>query len=154
MDVFQQLVEYENQKDKKHLWEGEKAVLIWAASSNHQHLGSALGTKHAQHSLDYCVKEGFITEANRDRMAGSLTHILQSLSVHEFGTPNSIPENKVDLVINRNGILAGEILIETNNLKNQGKYKRWTWDWYLFYYFAGLLLVIQVVKGFIELFFK
>jgi hypothetical protein len=37
------------------------------------------------------------------------------------------------------------------NLKNPRKYKKWSLDWYFLYYFAGLLLAIQVIKGIIEL---
>lgn len=151
MDVFQQLMEYESQKDKKHLWEGEKAVLIWSASDQHQHLGSALDTHHVKKALDYCVKEKFITESEKEKLQGRVSYILESLSVHEFGSPKSIPEKKLDMKINRNGILAGEILMETNNLKNLRKYKRWSWDWYLLYFLAGLILTIQFLKGFVEL---
>lgn len=152
MDIYEQLKEYESQKDKKRLWEGEKALLIWAGSEHHQHLGSAIDTHHVKDALDYCVKEHFITEAEKDRMKGSLRHILESLPTHEFGDvfDNSNPKEP-RIKINRNGILAGQILIETKNLKKTCKYKKWTRDWYLLYYLAGFILIIQMVKGLIEL---
>jgi hypothetical protein len=152
MDIFQQLMEYENQKKKKQLWEGEKALLIWAGSEHHQHLGSAIDLHHVKDALEYCVREKFITEAEKDRMKGSVRHILESLVTHEFGTvyDDSNPKSP-SIKINRNGILAGDILTETNNLKKPRKYKKWSWDWYFLYYFAGLLLAIQVIKGAIEL---
>jgi hypothetical protein len=151
MDIFQQLMEYEGQKRKKHLWEGQKAVLIWAASDQHQHLGSAIDSHHVKHALEYCVQENFISQSEHDRMKGSVFHILESLPTYEFGSPKSNPAYRVDMIINRSGILAGEILIETNNLKNPQKYQRWSRDWYFVYYLAGILLAIQVVKGIVEL---
>lgn len=151
MDIFQQLMEYEDQKDKKHLWEGEKAALIWSASDQHQHLGSAIDAHHVKNALVYCSKEGFITDVEKDRLSGSVSHILESLSVHEFGSPKSNPAQKLDMQINRNGILAGEILIETNNLQNTERYQKWSRDWWLLYYSAGLLISVQAIKGFIEL---
>jgi hypothetical protein len=152
MDIFQQLMEYESQKKKKQLWEGEKAVLMWAGSEHHQHLGSAIGLNHAKDALEYCVTEKFITGAERDRMKGSVRHIIESLITHEFASlhDDSNPKSP-SIKIDRNGILAGDILIETNNLKNPRKYKKWSWDWYFLYYVAGLLLAIQVIKGIIEL---
>lgn len=85
-------------------------------------------------------------------MKNSVRHILESLVTHEFGTvyDDSNPKSP-SIKINRNGILAGDILTETNNLKNPWKYKKWSLDWYLLYYFAGLLLVIQVIKSLVEL---
>lgn|SRR3989344_6167940 len=151
MDVFQQLLEYEAQKNKKRLWEGEKAVLIWAASEHHQHLGSAIDTKHVKDALEHCLREKFITESEKKRMEGSVSHILESLSTHEFGSPKSIPEQRIDMKINRNGILAGQILIETDNLKKLWRYKKWTFDWWLLYFIAGLLITTQMLKGAIEL---
>ncbi len=152
MDIFQQLMEYESQKGKKKLWEGEKAVLIWAGSEHHQHLGSAIGLNHAKDALDYCVRAKFITESERDRMKGSLRYIIESLIIHEFASlhDDSNPK-RPSIKIDRNGILAGDILIETDNLKDPGTYKKWSLDWYFLYYFAGLLLAIQVIKGIIEL---
>lgn len=65
MDIFQQLMEYESQKKKKQLWEGEKALLIWAGSEHHQHLGSAIDLHHVKDALDYCVRVKFITETEK-----------------------------------------------------------------------------------------
>ena len=151
MDVFQQLMEYESQKKEKHLWEGEKAVLIWAGSDQHQHLGSAIDVDHVKNALEYCVEKGFMAEAEKNRLSGSVSHILESVSVHEFGSPKSNPAHRIDMVINRNGILAGEILIETMNLQNTKYYKKWSWDWFLLYYLAGLLLAVQTLKVLLDL---
>lgn len=151
MDVFQQLMEYEDQKDKKHLWEGEKAVLIWAGSDQHQHLGSAINSNHVKDALAYCVKERFISQDEKTRLENSVSHILRSLEVHEFGMAESIPASKIDLVINRNGVLAGQILLETNNLRKPKKYKNWSNDWWFIYYTAGLLLFLQFVKVVVEI---
>lgn len=152
MDIFQQLMEYENRRDKKHLWEGEKAVLIWSASEHHQHLGSSIGIKHVRSALDYCSEQGFISKTDAEKVQGSIPHIMESLPIYEFGVldQGSDPKNP-SLKINRNGILAGEILTKTNNLKNTREFKYWQADWYLLYYLAGLLLTIQVIKGAIEL---
>jgi hypothetical protein len=152
MDIYQQLKEYEGQKDKKRLWEGEKALLIWAGSEHHQHLGSAIDTHHVKDALDFCVKEHFITDTERERIKGSLRHILESLPTHEFGEvfDNTNPKEP-RIKINRNGILAGQILLETKNLKKTYKYYRWNLEWYFLYYIAGSILIIQMVKGLIEL---
>ncbi len=151
MDVFQQLMEYEDQKDKKHLWEGEKAILIWAGSDQHQHLGSPIDSKHVKDALEYSFNEGFISQDEKTRLEGSASHILRSLEVHEFGKAESNPAYKIDLVINRNGVLAGQILLETNNLRKYKKYKRWSRDWWFIYYVAGFLLFLQFVKVVVEI---
>jgi len=151
MDIYQQLKEYESQKGEKHLWEGEKAVLIWSASDQHQHLGSAIDTHHVTNALEYAAKNGYLAQADATRLKGSVSHILESLSVHEFGTPKSIPENKLDMKINRNGILAGDILIKTKNLERKWQYEKWSWDWYFVYYIAGFLLFLQTLKVVSEL---
>ena len=85
-------------------------------------------------------------------MDGSLTHILQSLVVRGYGSYDHI--EKINLIINKDGILAGQILIETNNLKNTLTYKKWSWDWYFLYYMAGVLITIGVIKGLVDLGFK
>ncbi len=155
IDIFQQLKEYESQKDEKHLWEGEKAVLIWSASDQHQHLGSSLDAHHVKNALDYCVQKKFMIGSEKERLQGSARHILDSLPVHEFGTlENSSDPKQPRVTINRNGILAGEILIKTKGLINTREYEKWKWDWYLLYWLTGLLLVVQVMKGFWELFIE
>ncbi len=152
MDIFQQLMEYEDQKDKKHLWEGEKALLMWAGSEEHQHLGSALDTHHVKNALDYCVRKNYIPQSENDRMRGSARHILESTTTHEFSevVDNSNPRNP-RIKINRNGILAGEILTETKNLKKYRKYEMWGLDWWILYYCAGLLLVLGLLNASIQL---
>lgn len=152
MDIFQQLMEYESQKDKKHLWEGEKVSLIWAGSELHQHLGSPIDIHHLRNAFDYCVEKYFITEAEKGRLIGGSRHILESLVTHELAIlyDYSNPKNP-RIKINRNGILAGQILIETNNLKSTGKYKRWQWDWWFLYFGAGLLLALGVLNAAVQL---
>lgn len=151
MDIFQQLLEYESQKKEKRLWEGEKAVLIWAGSDQHQHLGSAIGNQHAIDALNYCEKEGFISSEDKTRLLSSVEPILKSLAVHEFGQAESNPAQRNDLKINRNGILAGKILIETNNLKNTKRYDIWVIAWWLLFICAGSLLVSPVLKDLYKL---
>ena len=152
MDIFQQLMEYESQKKIKRLWEGEKALLMWAGGEEHQHLGSPLDNQHVKDALDYCVTKNFIPQSENDRMKGSARHILEGTTTHEFGelVDDTNPRNP-RIKINRNGILAGQVLIETKNLKKTFKYKKWSCDWYLLYFVAGLLLVFQVLKVLVEL---
>jgi hypothetical protein len=146
IDLFQQLMEFENQKDKKHLWDGEKAVLIWASSEHHQHLGSTIDDHHVKDALNYCVVEKYLTEANKERMKGSLKHILESLPVYGFGDLVSTADPKTSSVrINRNGILAGRILAETNSLTNTWKYRIWIFIWWLILITAGVLLLTQTI---------
>lgn len=151
MDIFQQLMEYENQKNKKHLWEGEKVLLIWSGSEHHQHLGSAIDINHLPGAFDYCIKENFTTEAEKKRLVGSSRHILEGLLTHEFGNlyDNSNPKNPA-IKINRDGILAGQILFETKNLKNPKLYNKWIWDWWVIYWATGLLIIMQLLKLSVE----
>jgi len=88
----------------------------------------------------------------KDRMKGSVRHTLESLVTHEFVSmyDESNPKSQ-SIKINRNGILAGDILTETTTLKNPRKYKKWSLDWYFLYYLAGLLLIFQVIKLVVEL---
>lgn len=151
MDVFQQLMEYESQKEK-HLWEGEKALLMWARGEEHQHLGSALGINHVKDALDYCVRKNFIPQSENDRMRGSARHILESLTTHEFGNlvDNSNPRNP-GIKINRNGILAGQILIETNNLNNPMMYQAWIFIWWIVLGGATLILLNQSLRALFDI---
>ena len=151
MDIYQQLKEYETQKEKKRLWEGEKALLMWAGSEHHQHLGSAIENHHVKDALFYCAEKHLIADDDRDRLINSLRHILESITTREYGEliDNSV-DKKPRVKINKNGILAGQVLIETNNLKNNRRYDRWSWDWYFLYYTAGLLLFFQLLKTILE----
>jgi hypothetical protein len=152
IDLFQQLMEYENLKDKKHLWAGVKALLMWAASEHHQHIGSSINKDHVKDALNYCVEEKFLASSEGERMMDSARHILESLITYEFGTvyDNSNPKNP-QVKLNRNGILAGQILVETKNLISTDRYQKWSFDWYLLYWSAGLLLFFQVIKALIEI---
>lgn len=148
MDIYQQLMEYEGQKSKKHLWKGEKAVLIWSASEHHQHLGSFINTGHLEDALKYCVQEKFITKAEHERMKGSARHILDSLPVHEFGELEEGINLKTSSVkINRNGILAGRILTETNFLNNNWAYNAWTLAWWFVLGAGAIILFIQAATS-------
>lgn len=152
MDIFQQLLEYESQKGEKHLWEGEKALLMWAGSEHHQHLGSLIDIHHVEDALDYCVGLDLITEFEKNRMKGSIPHILESLPVHEFGELGNASEPKNPRVkINRNGILAGQILIETNNLKDQKKYQIWIYIWWGILGGAALILIDQSLTALLNI---
>ena len=152
MDIFQQLMEYEAQTDVKRLWRGEKAVLIWAGSEHHQHIGSAIDSSHIKDALCFAETNGYITHEEKVELEPSVSHILGCLITHEFGCSVSNPAQRLDLKINRNGILAGRILVETKNLKKPGVFKKWTWDWWLIYYVAGLIIVGQLLKLCIDLY--
>lgn len=152
MDIYQQLKEYEGQKDKKRLWEGEKIVLIWAGSEHHQHLGSAINSDHVKHAFTYCLDADFITKSDKKRLEGNEPYILDCLVTHELAElhDSSIP-TQPSVKINRNGILAGQIIIETKNLKETSQYKRWSIQWFLLYGIAFTLLIVQVINGLVEL---
>ncbi len=155
LDIFQQLMEYESHRNEKHLWDGVKAVLIWAASPNHQHLGSYIDTGHVKDALKYCADEGFISEKERERLVDSCRHIAESLPVYMFGefeTEQLNSENKL-VRINRDGILAGRILFETNFLKqNLLQYKFWIYMWWFVLALAFVLLLTQTTEGLKNLF--
>ena len=132
LDILQQLMEYESHKNEKSLWNGVKALLIWSASVHHQHLGSFLGSNHVKYALKYCAEEDFIAEEERKRLVNSCPHILESLPVYGFGNqgPSADP-TQPSVKINRNGVLAGRILVETNFLKNTlWKYQIWILIWW------------------------
>lgn len=149
IDIFQQLKEFESQKDKKHLWEGVKALLVWGGSEHHQHLGSFLGSNHVKDALEYCVKENFINEEERKRLVYSCPHILESLPVYGFGDQGPSPDPKQPSVkINRNGVLAGRILVETNFLKNTWwKYQVWIIIWWFILGTAAIILISQTITA-------
>lgn len=149
IDIYQQLMEYESQKDKKHLWEGEKSVLIWAASEHHQHLGSAIGINHVKDALKYCSDKGYITEQERTNLYGSSRHIIESLPIHDFGINQRSQNPKNPSVkINKNGVLAGKILIKTRSLKkNISRYNFWIIIWWLVLAFAAIILLSQTLSA-------
>ncbi|HWA52336.1 MAG TPA: hypothetical protein VG895_04770 [Patescibacteria group bacterium] len=145
LDILQQLMEYESHKKEKSLWNGVKAVLIWAASVHHQHLGSYIGPNHVKSALDYCRDEKFISEDERNRLVNSCSHILQSLPVYGFGDED--PNSNQSVKINRNGVLAGRILVETNFLKNTWlRYKVWIVVWWIILIAASVILISQVIS--------
>lgn len=148
IDIFQQLMEYESQKEKKHLWEGEKALLIWGASDQHQNLGSALGTNHVKDALTYCVENEIIPESEKIRLRNNLRHILDTIPVHEFGHYEDTADPRSPSVkISRNGILAGEILLQTDFLKKTWRYKIWTFLWWIILGAAGVILLSQTLSA-------
>jgi hypothetical protein len=147
LDLLQQLMEYESHKNEKSLWNGVKAVLIWAASVHHQNLGSFIGINHVKDALEYCKREEFIDEKERKRLVYSCQHILESLPVYNFGDQGLSPDPKQPSVkINRNGILAGRILVETNFLTNTWlRYNSWIIAWWLILASAAIILFSQVI---------
>ncbi len=148
-DVLQQLMEYESHKKEKSLWNGVKSVLIWSGSIHHQHLGSYINSLHVKDALNYCEQEGFISESERKRLISSSPHILESLVVYQFGDEeeNSTSKNP-SLRINRNGVLAGRILVETNFLtKTFFRYKIWIYIWWGVLSLAAIVLIAQAFRA-------
>ncbi len=146
MDVFQQLKEYEKQKDKKLLWDGVKAVLVWAASEQHRHLGSYIHINHIKDALTYSVRVNLITDKKENELQGKSLHILQSLPVYEFGSLEDTPNEKnAGVKINKDGILAGIILIETEFLKSTIKYDIFVVAWWAILVMAVFALFWQAI---------
>lgn len=146
-DILQQLMEFESQKGEKTLWSAVKAVLAWGASIHHQHLGSFIGINHVKDALKYCVDQKFITETERERIQGSARHILESLPVYGFGAVGDSPDSKQPSIkINRDGILAGRVLAETNFLKNTWwRYNSWILSWWVVLICGAIILLSQVI---------
>lgn len=143
IDIFQQLLEYEAQKSQKPLWNGVKATLVWAASEEHRHLGSSIGTHHIKNALTRCVNKGFITQEEQEGLSQKATHILESLTPYGFGD-TEVTSSVIEVKINRNGLLAGEILTETDFLRRGvWKYYIWTCVWWLVLIAGGILLLSQ-----------
>lgn len=147
MDIYQHLMEYERMKDDKRLWAGEKALLLWAGSEHHQHIGSAIGLKHVKDALDICVGKGYLTEEERNRLKGSVRHILESLVTHEFGDVyDEINPKDPTVKVNIRGVLAGRVLIETNNLRGDSYYVWLTRTWWVVLVGGLLILLGQVFE--------
>lgn len=146
LDILQQLMEYESHKKEKSLWNGVKALLIWAASEHHVHLGSFLGPNHVKSALQHSE---FFSEEERKRLVDSCAHILESLTVYGFGEQGPSPDPKQPSVkINRNGVLAGRILVETNFLKNTWwRYQIWVFVWWLILVVAAIILISQTITA-------
>ncbi len=140
-------MEFESQKGEKTLWSGVKTVLAWGASIHHQHLGSFIGIDHVKDALKYCVDQKFITEKERERIQESACHILENLPVYGFGESGDSPDPKQPSVkINRDGILAGRVLAETNFLKNTWwRYDSWIFAWWLVLFCGAIILFSQVI---------
>ncbi len=148
IDIFQQLVDFENEKDVKKLWDGVKAVLLWSASIHHQHLGSAIGANHVQNALKLAVSERYLSEEDKKRMYNSAKYILESLPSYGFGEfVVTADTSNPSVRISRNGILAGKILKETNSLKYIWKYQIWTILWWIFLGAAGVILLSQTLAA-------
>lgn len=147
LDILQQLVEFESEKGEKTLWSGVKAVLVWGASVHHQHLGSFIGINHVKDALTHCVREKFITEEEKKRIQGSARHILESLPTYGFGEAGESPDPKQPSVrINREGILAGRVLTETEFLKNTWwRSNFWTIVWWIVLAATAIILTSQVI---------
>lgn len=142
-------MEFESQKGEKTLWSGVKAVLVWGASIHHQHLGSFIGINHVKNALNYCVEQKFITEKEKERIQGSSRHILESLPVYGFGEVGDSPDPKQPSIkMNRDGILAGRVLRETNFLKNTWwRYNSWVVAWWVVLACGAIILFSQVLSA-------
>lgn len=146
IEVYQQLIGFESQMDKKKLWEGEKAVLLWAQSERHQHLGSAINQDCIKDAIIYCSTQPYFEDKKIDRFMNDEINILRNLLSKGFGTTAyRNPDQVMDLVINNKGLLAGQILVETNNLQNNSKYERYIKWWWIFLYLGVIVLVGQAV---------
>jgi hypothetical protein len=151
--IFLKLLEYEEQGKLKNLWEGEKVFLIWAGSESHQQIGTNVDNNHFKNAVDYCIEKKYISKDKEIELKNSALHVVNGLILHNFATKkNEVNPENVQILINEDGLLAGKILIDTNNLKSTfgyqikymlGKLKIET----LFSAFAFIISIVSLLQG-------
>lgn len=128
-------------KNKQEYWKHEKAILHWAYSKKHQHLGSPLTTDTFKREyglpsqgVRLCTKNALVlAEEMKAENGNKIEHIMANLVVK--GLADIITryrdvriEDKNNyfvhsIVINRRGLLVGELVDESEMLLGLWKYK-------------------------------
>jgi len=144
LDIYQRLVTFENQR--KPIWYVEKLLLEWAVSPHHQHLGAYISEGTAKRALDKSLAEGkFNNHQKEAEYVANAQHVLDALVVRGFADER--PNLPQEVRINKEGLLAGTVLKETNLLQNKWRYQIWITSWWLLLILGLLILVVQTVSS-------
>lgn len=146
IDVYQRIMEFENDLSIKHIWQAEKVILIWSAGEHHQHIGSYIDAKCAMVPLRQAVNDGLLDQDSVE-YAVSPQHVLNSLITKGFAEKNPTNES---VKITQDGFWAGKILKETDRLKKVSTYQFWIWFWWLVFVLALIILFYQAWPGLIS----
>lgn len=150
--IFQKLVDAEYGFSQKNIWEAEKAALIWAAGPNHQLAGSYITKKNIQDLLrdeiNSRIKKGDQkVEKLFDFAISFPDQVMEIIVMHGFASEkgDGADSGNYSIRFNPDGFMAGNILIETNNLKSRLKYSIWVALWWPVLFLGGIILLEQAL---------
>ena len=146
LEIYQILCQYEKEKENENVWEFEKRILIWAYKHNFPQ--RLFGSEEKEAVLVEAVNKRLLNSQEIGKIPGTNV-VLGSLSHRGFAEITPSDENKA--IINRSGYLAGEILIETNNLKSVFKFEFWRDMWWVILILGFLFLFSQTASVIISL---
>lgn len=146
LDIFQRLRAQEKIGDP--LWKYEKELLRWASSPKHRHKGSSVSTRQAKEVVDIGIKEGRLRDTQRMEGTDESAHTIRALVANGFADTfrDFAQEDRAETTINNDGIIAGVILTETNDLKKIWSYRFIILLWWVLFT-AGFILVISQSFG-------
>ncbi len=148
IDIFHQIREMDNEKKDKHLLIAEKAVLDWAASEHHQHLGSPIGTEHVQSALLIYISEGRIDKSEQENLNRSAQNILDSLETRGFGNyPHLNGSEDKRVKINSYGLQTGKVIRELKHWESWVIYIFWTIIWWVVLILGFIILFLQAAAS-------
>lgn len=144
LDIYQRLLIFENQG--KPIWYAEKLLLEWAASQHHQHLGAYISEGTAKRAFDKPLAEGrFNNHKKEAAYVADAQHVLDALVVRGFADER--PNLPKEVRINKDGLMAGTVLNETNLLNNKWSYQIWILIWWIILTLALIILVGQATSA-------
>lgn len=132
------------------LWPIEKGVLKWTYSY-HKHLGSPIGTDHLSRDpkwskleeMDMLNSKGELKEEFKYLENGNLTKPLENLVIRGFAEYfNEIQHDHNKIVINREGLLVGEVLSDIEKANPFIKFNYFIYSKIMDHLGAFILLVV------------
>jgi hypothetical protein len=144
MDIYQKLREYESEKGENS-WTFEKLFLMWVYK--HHYPGRIVGSNEIETVTEKAVNEKTITSKELKKQPG--TNVLLDSLHHRGFTDEAQKDNCA--VINRDGYIAGKVLIATDGLRKNIKYDAIRIFWWLILIAGSLALLLQVINLFIDL---
>jgi len=149
IDIFQNLLDLEKEAKEKPIWYAEKEILLWAAGKNHQNLGEFIEGKTLINYFWPKVTSQSLTPEAVPFLSTEyeINKTFRSLEVRGLVEKSMIFTEHYR--INNSGLLAGQILRETNNLRSKRKmfkYNATISIWWVLVSSTSLLVFLQLLN--------
>lgn len=134
IDIYQQLLTFEETESRTSTWDREKIILKWATSSENTAKGERITKNNIKDILDKSLKHYVLIE--------DAQKVLNSLYTRSFLNNFDYGESGI---LNSNAQMAGRIIFETKNIKNTKYYHFWISIWWFIFWAGFGLLILEVV---------